>query len=99
MAKLSSKANQLIAPKLAKVIAEAVDSARIKSVLTTTSVRGIPTSSYGIDMATGLMVKPAEPVGVIAAQSIGEPGTQLTLDTFHSGGVAGEDISQGLPTC
>ncbi len=95
--KVVVKANELIAPKLAKVIAEAVDSARIKSVLTTTSVRGIPTSSYGIDMATGLMVKPAEPVGVIAAQSIGEPGTQLTLDTFHSGGVAGEDISQGLP--
>ncbi|MGK3945734.1 hypothetical protein ABK046_46245, partial [Streptomyces caeruleatus] len=53
--------------------------------------------SYGIDMSTGTIVDVAQPVGVIAAQSVGEPGTQLTLKTFHAGGVAGGDITQGLP--
>ncbi|HSX28677.1 MAG TPA: DNA-directed RNA polymerase subunit beta' [Candidatus Saccharimonadales bacterium] len=71
--------------------------AKILSILTDTSLRGISLKSYGIDMATGVMVKAYEPVGVIAAQSVGEPGTQLTLNTFHASGVAGEDITQGLP--
>ncbi len=76
---------------------ETIDNVRIKSVLSVQSVRGIPRQSYGVDPATGQLVSSYHPVGVIAAQSIGEPGTQLTLKTFHSGGVAGEDITTGLP--
>jgi DNA-directed RNA polymerase subunit beta' len=72
-------------------------SVKIQSVLSTKNLRGIPQKSYGIDMATGSLVARAQPVGVIAAQSVGEPGTQLTLRTFHAGGVAGGDITQGLP--
>ena len=67
------------------------------SVLSTPELSGIPRKSYGIDMSTGFLVADAEPIGVIAAQSVGEPGTQLTLDTKHSGGVGGDNISQGLP--
>jgi DNA-directed RNA polymerase subunit beta' len=67
------------------------------SVLSCTTVRGVARKSYGVDPATGQVVSERHPVGVIAAQSIGEPGTQLTLKTFHSGGVAGEDITTGLP--
>jgi DNA-directed RNA polymerase subunit beta' len=74
-----------------------IDSVKIQSVLSTKNLRGIPQKSYGIDMATGLLVDRAQPVGVIAAQSVGEPGTQLTLRTFHNSGVAGGDITQGLP--
>ncbi|HET6747189.1 MAG TPA: DNA-directed RNA polymerase subunit beta' [Candidatus Saccharimonadales bacterium] len=74
-----------------------VKSVKIQSVLSTNNLRGIPQKSYGIDMATGKIVASAQPVGVIAAQSVGEPGTQLTLRTFHAGGVAGGDITQGLP--
>ena len=70
---------------------------KIQSVLSTKSLKGIPQKSYGIDMATGRLVAKDQPVGVIAAQSVGEPGTQLTLRTFHAGGVAGGDITQGLP--
>ncbi|NCU38540.1 DNA-directed RNA polymerase subunit beta', partial [Candidatus Saccharibacteria bacterium] len=70
---------------------------KIQSVLTANSLRGIPQKSYGIDMATNMLVDVAQPVGVIAAQSVGEPGTQLTLRTFHLSGVAGGDITQGLP--
>lgn len=74
-----------------------IDGVKVLSVLSSTSVKGVPRKSYGVDPATGLLVANAHPVGVIAAQSIGEPGTQLTLRTFHSGGVAGEDITTGLP--
>jgi DNA-directed RNA polymerase subunit beta' len=74
-----------------------IESVKIQSVLSTKSLRGIPQKSYGIDMSTGRLVAKAQPVGVIAAQSVGEPGTQLTLRTFHAGGVAGGDITQGLP--
>lgn len=74
-----------------------VTSVKIQSVLSTKNLRGIPQKSYGIDMATGTLVDKAQPVGVIAAQSVGEPGTQLTLRTFHASGVAGGDITQGLP--
>lgn len=76
---------------------EKIDSVKIMSVLTTKTLRGVPQRSYGIDMATGKLVDIAQPVGVIAAQSVGEPGTQLTLRTFHAGGAAGDDITQGLP--
>jgi DNA-directed RNA polymerase subunit beta' len=84
-------------------IANAIDSdknikaVKIMSVLSSTDPRGIPRKSYGIDPATGELVPANHPIGVIAAQSIGEPGTQLTLRTFHSGGVAGSDITTGLP--
>jgi len=74
-----------------------VDGVKIMSVLSSANVRGIPQKSYGVDPATGDLVKAHHPVGVIAAQSIGEPGTQLTLNTFHSAGVAGENITTGLP--
>ncbi|HKX73004.1 MAG TPA: DNA-directed RNA polymerase subunit beta' [Candidatus Saccharimonadales bacterium] len=75
----------------------AVADVRIMSVLSCTSLRGITPKSYGIDMATNKLIAVHQPVGVIAAQSVGEPGTQLTLNTFHASGVAGEDITQGLP--
>ncbi|MBP7018069.1 DNA-directed RNA polymerase subunit beta' [Candidatus Saccharibacteria bacterium] len=92
------KKDQLITANIAEtIIAAGITELKIRSVLTDTSIRGVSPSSYGLDLARGGIVKAAEPIGVIAAQSIGEPGTQLTLDTFHSGGVAGEDISQGLP--
>ncbi len=74
-----------------------VTEVKIQSVLSTNNLNGIPRKSYGIDMATGHLVDNAQPVGVIAAQSVGEPGTQLTLRTFHNSGVAGGDITQGLP--
>ena len=90
---------KLITPEIALAIEqdESIESVRIMSVLSCTNVRGISRESYGIDPATGKLVSSHHPVGVIAAQSIGEPGTQLTLRTFHSGGVAGDDITTGLP--
>jgi DNA-directed RNA polymerase subunit beta' len=93
------KKAQLITPEIAAQIeADAgLDGVRIMSALSCTSVRGVPQKAYGLDPATGNLVASHHPVGVIAAQSIGEPGTQLTLKTFHSGGVAGEDITTGLP--
>lgn len=92
-------ADQLITRTIADEIEadQSVDSVRIQSVLSTRCLSGIPRKSYGIDMATGELVAKDEPVGVIAAQSVGEPGTQLTLNTFHSSGVGGSDITQGLP--
>ncbi len=93
------KAGELISPEVALAIDsdKNIDTVRIMSVLSCSSVRGISRESYGLDPATGDIVAKYHPVGVIAAQSIGEPGTQLTLRTFHSGGVAGEDITTGLP--
>jgi DNA-directed RNA polymerase subunit beta' len=70
---------------------------RVRSPLTDESRYGISRDSYGIDLATGVMVETGTAVGIMAAQSIGEPGTQLTMRTFHTGGVAGEDITHGLP--
>ncbi len=70
---------------------------RVRSPLTDESRYGISRASYGIDLATGHMVEPGTAVGIMAAQSIGEPGTQLTMRTFHTGGIAGEDITHGLP--
>src|SRR5207248_9311633 len=69
----------------------------VRSVLTCDSVVGVCRMCYGRNMATGRLVDIGESVGIIAAQSIGEPGTQLTMRTFHTGGVAGEDITHGLP--
>ncbi len=70
---------------------------RVLSPLTDDSTRGISAASYGLSLATGRMIEMGEAVGVIAAQSIGEPGTQLTMRTFHTGGIAGTDIAGGLP--
>ncbi|MEI7683044.1 MAG: DNA-directed RNA polymerase subunit beta' [Candidatus Saccharibacteria bacterium] len=93
------KKGKLITAEIAAAIDadDSLDGVRIMSVLSCTTVRGVARKSYGIDPATGEVVSERHPVGVIAAQSIGEPGTQLTLRTFHSGGVAGEDITTGLP--
>ena len=93
------KKRKLITPEIAKQIDqdESITGVRIMSALSCTNVRGVSRESYGVDPATGMLVSSHHPVGVIAAQSIGEPGTQLTLRTFHSGGVAGEDITTGLP--
>jgi len=93
------KADQLISRDVALAIEadNSIESVKIQSVLSTKNLFGIPQKSYGIDMSTGVLVDKAQPVGVIAAQSVGEPGTQLTLRTFHQGGEAGGDITQGLP--
>nr|MDJ0953918.1 DNA-directed RNA polymerase subunit beta' [Acidimicrobiia bacterium] len=74
-----------------------LEDVRVRSPLTDQSRYGISKASYGMSLATGLMVESGEAVGIVAAQSIGEPGTQLTMRTFHTGGVAGEDITHGLP--
>ncbi len=93
------KRGELITPEIAEAIEKdaSLDGVKIMSALSSTSVRGVGRKSYGVDPATGNLVARHHPIGVIAAQSIGEPGTQLTLKTFHSGGVAGEDITTGLP--
>ena len=94
-----AEADQLITREIADAIDadEKISEVKIQSILSTNNLEGIPRRSYGIDMSTNRLVEPAEPVGVIAAQSVGEPGTQLTLRTFHNSGVAGSDITQGLP--
>lgn len=94
------EADQLITKEVAEQIEqdENVESVKIQSILSTTAVDGIPRKAYGIDMSTRELVAAYEPVGVIAAQSLGEPGTQLTLDTKHGSGVAGSGaIARGLP--
>ena len=75
----------------------AIDKIRVRSVLTCESEHGVCATCYGRSLATGKLIELGEAVGVIAAQSIGEPGTQLTMRTFHTGGVVGEDITHGLP--
>ncbi|MBE7027963.1 MAG: DNA-directed RNA polymerase subunit beta' [Ruminococcaceae bacterium] len=90
--------NQLITEDLAKKVVNAgVERAVIRSVLTCQAKVGICSKCYGSNLASGDPVPVGEAVGIIAAQSIGEPGTQLTMRTFHTGGVAGDDITQGLP--
>lgn len=91
-------ANELIDGIAADRIAAAgIEKVYIRTVLTCKSEHGVCAKCYGANMATGNLVDIGEAVGVIAAQSIGEPGTQLTMRTFHTGGVAGDDITQGLP--
>jgi DNA-directed RNA polymerase subunit beta' len=80
-----------------KLVAAQVETVRVRSVLTCESKLGVCGACYGRSLPTGKTVDVGEAVGIIAAQSIGEPGTQLTMRTFHTGGVAGEDITQGLP--
>ena len=91
--------DELITRSIANAIQSdaSIEFVKIQSVLSTNNLKGIPQRSYGLDMSTGMLVATAQPVGVIAAQSVGEPGTQLTLNTFHSSGVGGSDITQGLP--
>ncbi len=99
------KRNHMITPsRAAKILSVGVDAngepvreVRIRTILTCRSHVGICAKCYGANMATGEAVQVGEAVGIIAAQSIGEPGTQLTMRTFHTGGVAGDDITQGLP--
>ncbi|MFE7064779.1 DNA-directed RNA polymerase subunit beta' [Sutcliffiella sp. NPDC057660] len=90
--------NDLITEDIATIIVEAgVEDVTIRSVFTCNTRHGVCKKCYGRNLATGLEVEVGEAVGIIAAQSIGEPGTQLTMRTFHTGGVAGDDITQGLP--
>ena len=99
------RANHIITPRRAAVVmskgvdrkGKPLDRVKIRTVLTCRSHNGICAKCYGANMATGQAVQVGESVGIIAAQSIGEPGTQLTMRTFHTGGVAGNDITQGLP--
>ena len=96
------KANHMVTPKRAGEVMKVLekqgrDSVKIRTVLTCKSHIGVCAKCYGANMATGQAVQVGEAVGIIAAQSIGEPGTQLTMRTFHTGGVAGDDITQGLP--
>ena len=99
------KANHMVTPKRAEMIVNnGVDEngnplkkIKIRTILTCRSHNGVCAKCYGANMATGEPVQVGEAVGIIAAQSIGEPGTQLTMRTFHTGGVAGDDITQGLP--
>ncbi|MCI5595707.1 MAG: DNA-directed RNA polymerase subunit beta' [Lachnospiraceae bacterium] len=92
------KANSMITPKrAAKVVGAGYTKVKIRTMLTCKSHIGACAKCYGSNMATGQAVQVGEAVGIIAAQSIGEPGTQLTMRTFHAGGVAGDDITQGLP--
>ncbi|KUO58213.1 MAG: DNA-directed RNA polymerase subunit beta' [Gracilibacter sp. BRH_c7a] len=86
-----------ITEEQAKEIAEHHERVEIRSVLTCKTRYGVCKKCYGRNLATGRLVEIGEAVGIIAAQSIGEPGTQLTMRTFHTGGVAGDDITQGLP--
>ena len=80
-----------------KIVKMGIEKVKIRSALTCESVRGVCAKCYGKNLATGEPITPGEAIGIIAAQSIGEPGTQLTMRTIHNGGVAGSDITQGLP--
>ena len=99
------KANHMVTPKRAEQVMKygvskdggPITEVKIRTVLTCKSHIGVCAKCYGANMATGEPVQVGEAVGIIAAQSIGEPGTQLTMRTFHTGGVAGGDITQGLP--
>ncbi|MFV0363622.1 MAG: DNA-directed RNA polymerase subunit beta' [Suipraeoptans sp.] len=99
------KANHMITPRRAEAVmtngvdekGKSLTKVKIRTILTCRSHSGVCAKCYGANMATGEPVQVGEAVGIIAAQSIGEPGTQLTMRTFHTGGVAGDDITQGLP--
>ena len=99
------KKNHMITPRRAEAIlskgvdanGNPIEAVKIRTILTCRSHMGVCAKCYGANMATGQAVQVGEAIGIIAAQSIGEPGTQLTMRTFHTGGVAGNDITQGLP--
>ena len=93
-----AKAGDLLTANDAKKIADTgVEKVHVRSILRCNCRHGICAKCYGTDLATGKLVAAGEAVGIVAAQSIGEPGTQLTMRTFHTGGIAGSDITQGLP--
>jgi DNA-directed RNA polymerase subunit beta' len=94
---LLAKGDDLGDPALDRLVSAGVEAIKVRSALTCASATGICASCYGRSMATGKLVDVGEAVGIVAAQSIGEPGTQLTMRTFHVGGVAGDDITTGLP--
>ena len=90
--------DEMFTKELAKEVVNAgYEEVEVRSVLGCNAKKGVCSKCYGLNMATGKTVHVGEAVGIIAAQSIGEPGTQLTMRTFHTGGVAGGDITQGLP--
>jgi DNA-directed RNA polymerase subunit beta' len=92
------KANEIINRKAIEIIDKSkIESVKVRSPLTCKTLYGICSKCYGLDLGRGEQIKIGEAIGIVAAQSIGEPGTQLTLRTFHTGGVAGVDITHGLP--
>ncbi|MGB9847942.1 MAG: DNA-directed RNA polymerase subunit beta' [Minisyncoccia bacterium] len=92
------KANEVITPQIAEIIEKSdIQAVKIRSPITCKTLWGVCAKCYGHDLGYNKPVEPGTPIGIIAAQSIGEPGTQLTLRTFHTGGVAGQDITHGLP--
>jgi len=94
---LAAAGTDLATPLIQSLAAQGVEKIRVRSVMTCESKVGVCALCYGRSLATGKLVDVGEAVGIVAAQSIGEPGTQLTMRTFHTGGVAGEDITHGLP--
>ena len=94
---LAPAGTELTYPILEELVTQGAETIRVRSVLTCESSVGTCAMCYGRSMATGKLVDVGEAIGIVAAQSIGEPGTQLTMRTFHTGGVAGEDITHGLP--
>ncbi|BAF58494.1 DNA-directed RNA polymerase, beta' subunit/160 kD subunit [Pelotomaculum thermopropionicum SI] len=94
---LAFAGEEITESEAAKIVAAGIKKVKIRSVLTCRTRYGVCIKCYGRNLATGRQVDIGEAVGIIAAQSIGEPGTQLTMRTFHTGGVAGDDITQGLP--
>jgi DNA-directed RNA polymerase subunit beta' len=94
---IASRGQDLTSILVEEMVKAGIESVRVRSVLTCESKLGVCAACYGRSLPTGKTVDVGEAVGIIAAQSIGEPGTQLTMRTFHTGGVAGEDITQGLP--
>ena len=96
--KIIVRANEIIDQKAAELIESAkIPSVKVRSPITCKTIYGVCSKCYGFDLGTNEPIKVGEAVGIVAAQSIGEPGTQLTLRTFHTGGVAGVDITHGLP--
>lgn len=92
------KKNEMISRnKMKKIEKAGIEEVKIRSILTCKTKHGVCRMCYGINLAIGKLVDIGESIGIVAAQSIGEPGTQLTMRTFHTGGVAGDDITQGLP--
>ena len=90
--------DKMISPdKAEKIVAAGIEKLKIRTILSCKSHKGVCSKCYGANMASGRLVRIGEAVGIIAAQSIGEPGTQLTMRTFHTGGVSGNDLTQGLP--
>src|SRR5213596_3699117 len=95
--KVASKGEEIDDALMNRLVDAGVDEVYVRSVLTCDAIYGVCRLCYGRSLASGRLVEIGEAVGIIAAQSIGEPGTQLTMRTFHTGGIAGKDITMGLP--